>query len=151
MHSVKFLSLTFYVKSILEDAIFAILVALNVRFGHLGKFQPSENAIIDKNHKWELQNVLNWQFLPLKSLKVISRKIWVAGNFWHFHTVIKLLQIYDYLQKSQLNSKERERISDAQKYIKWTLAFINVVLIVLIGVLINCKYRNYKWQNIHSN
>ena len=55
--------------------------------------------------------------------------------------MIKLLQIYDYLQKSQLNSKERERISDAQKYIKWTLAFINVVLIVLIGVLINCKYK----------
>ena len=53
-----------------------------------------------------------------------------------------MLQIYNYLQKSQLNSKERERISDAQKYIKWTLAFINVVLIVLIGVLINCKYRN---------
>ena len=26
-----------------------------------------------------------------------------------------------------------------RKYIKWSLAFINVVLIVMIGVLINCK------------
>ena len=26
-----------------------------------------------------------------------------------------------------------------RKYIKWSLAFINVVLIVMIGILINCK------------
>ena len=75
----------------------------------------------------------------------------MAGNFWNFQTVIKLHQIYDYLQKSQLNSKERERISDAQKYIKWTLAFINVVLIVLIGVLINCKYKNAQLTKNSSN
>ena len=40
--------------------------------------------------------------------------------------------------QQDFDAKDRQ----TRKYIKWTLAFINVVLIVMIAVLINCKFEN---------
>ena len=51
------------------------------------------------------------------------------------NVVPKNSKIVPQMVVQDFDDKDRQ----TRKYIKWSLAFINVVLIVMIGVLINCK------------
>ena len=58
-------------------------------FLNWGKFQPSKNCknLLELKIFTASKCVEISIFRPLKSLKLISRKIWVAGTFWNFHNV----------------------------------------------------------------
>jgi len=83
-----FSSLRFYVKSILENlhrrsknAIFAIFGAMN-----LANLVNSSLQRVQKFRVWKrVLTMIN--FVLLESSKLISRKIWVMGKLWNFHTV----------------------------------------------------------------
>ena len=54
----------------------------------------------------------------------------------HLPTPINVKPKNSKISPQDFDAKDRQ----TRKYIKWTLAFINVVLIVMIAVLINCKF-----------
>ena len=92
--SVMFLSLRFYVKTILglvtvqKMLFWQILEALNFHcdgYFHILRvdFSKNQNSEPQKTKK---KHIFNFLELP----ELISRKIWVTGKSWNFHTVKSL-------------------------------------------------------------